>query len=117
MDRCRATKANGERCKLDAADQQGMCWAHSEANADARRKRASKGGRAKANREVQALRLQLQALTEQVVNGELEASRGAVANQLIATQIKLIELERRTRETDELAAEIQELKREHGKSA
>ncbi len=52
-----------------------------------------------------------------MVDGELETGRGAVANQLITTQIKLLEFERRVKETDQLEAEIAELKRDYGNAS
>jgi hypothetical protein len=106
--RCRASKANGERCRLDAGEG-GYCWAHDPKNAAQRQRRASKGGKSKANRDVQALRIQLQSLAEQVVNGDLETGRGAVANQLITTQIKLLEYERKTKDLEELLARLERL--------
>jgi hypothetical protein len=62
--------------------------------------------------DVRALRLQLRQLTDWVISGELETSRGAVSAQLINTQIKLLEYERRVRETDDLETRIEQLARE-----
>jgi hypothetical protein len=67
---------------------------HAPENAEQRRRGARKGGRAKANGDVNALRTQLQDLTERVISGDLETGRGAVANQLITTHIKLHEYTR-----------------------
>lgn len=106
---CSFVKGNGERCKLDAAGKHGLCWAHAPENAEQRRTRASKGGKAKANREVAMLRVQLQELTERVISGDLETGRGAVANQLITTQIKLLEYERRAKDLDELLERLERL--------
>jgi hypothetical protein len=111
MARCGSIKANGERCKLDATGKHGLCWAHDPENAETRQRRASKGGKAKANREVQALRLQLQELARNVIAGELETGRGAVANQLITTQIKLLEYERKAKDLDELVERLERLER------
>jgi hypothetical protein len=61
--------------------------------------------------DVKDLRLQLQHLTEWVISGELETARGAVGNQLIGTQIKLLEYERKAKETDDLAARLEALER------
>lgn len=44
-----------------------------------------------------------------MIDGELETSRGAVANQLIGTRIRLLEYERRIREEEELLARIEQL--------
>jgi hypothetical protein len=109
MARCAAIKANGERCRLDAKGKQGMCWAHAPENAAARRKRASRGGRAKANQELPSIKARLEDLTEQVLAGDLETGRAAVANQLINTRLRAIELERKIKETDELEARIEAL--------
>jgi len=51
----------------------------------------------------------LEDLTERVVAGELETSRGAVANQLIGTRIRLLEYERRLKELEEVEARLGEL--------
>jgi predicted DNA-binding protein YlxM (UPF0122 family) len=51
----------------------------------------------------------LEYLTQRVIDGELETSRGAVANQLITTRIKLFEFERRLKETEELERRVEEL--------
>jgi hypothetical protein len=105
MARCAAIKANGERCRLDAKGKQSVCWAHAPENAVARRKRASRGGKAKANQELPSIKALLEDLTEQV----LETGRAAVANQLINTRLRAIELGRKIKETDELEARIEAL--------
>src|SRR5215211_3570528 len=112
MARCAAIKANGERCRLDAKGKQSMCWAHAPENATARRKRASRGGRAKANQELPSIKARLEDLTEQVLAGELETGRAAVANQLINTRLRTIELARKIRETDELEERLEALERD-----
>src|SRR5215208_7427212 len=111
MSRCRETKANGEPCTLPANGPQGLCWAHDPANAEKRRRGASRGGKAKANRELPFIKAQLEDLTEQVLSGALETGRAAVANQLINTRLRAIELERKIKETDELEARIEALER------
>src|SRR5215212_1946043 len=102
MARCAAIKANGERCRLDAKGKQSMCWAHAPENAVARRKRASRGGKAKANQELPSIKALLEDLIEQVLTGDLETGRAAVANQLINTRLRAIELERKIKENDAL---------------
>ncbi len=114
MNRCRGIKPNGERCTLTVEPSDSFCWHHAPERAKQRRRAASRGGSGRVSTEVKALRQLLQDLTERVISGDLETSRGAVANQLITTQIKLLEFDRRVKETDELAAEIESLRREHG---
>jgi hypothetical protein len=106
---CTATKRNGEPCTLPANGQQGLCWAHDPKNAERRRKGASRGGRAKASRELPSIRALLEDLTEQVITGDLETGRAAVANQLINTRLRAIEQERKIKETEELEARIEAL--------
>src|SRR5215210_1090317 len=109
MGRCAAIKPNGERCRLDAQEKQDTCWAHSPENSEKRRKRASRGGRAKANRELPQLKALLEDLTEQVLAGDLETGRAAVANQLINTRLRAIEVERKIREAEEIEERIASL--------
>ena len=117
MARCAAVKANGERCRLDATGQQGYCWAHDPANREKRRVRASRAGRAKASRELPELKTLLADLTERVLAGELETGRVAVANQLLNTRLRAIEVERKIKETEELESRIEALERAQGRGA
>jgi hypothetical protein len=103
---CKATKRNGEPCTLPANGQQGLCWAHDPKNAERRRKGASRGGRAKASRELPYIKALLEELSERVLAGDLETGRAAVANQLINTRLRAIEAERKIKETDDLEARI-----------
>ncbi len=113
MGRCRATKASGEACRGTATGPHGLCWAHAPENAEQRRRGASRGGKAKANRELVGIKALLSDLIERVLGGEgvepLETGRAAVANQLIGTRLRAIELERKIKETEELEARIAEL--------
>jgi hypothetical protein len=106
---CKATKRNGEPCTLPANGQQGLCWAHDPKNAERRRKGASRGGRAKASRELPSIKALLEDLTERVLTGELQTGPAAVANQLINTRLRAIEQERKIKETEDLEARIQAL--------
>jgi antitoxin (DNA-binding transcriptional repressor) of toxin-antitoxin stability system len=76
---------------------------------------ASRAAKSKPNRELRDVKALLSDLTERVLGGEgvevLEAGRAAVANQLINTRLRAIELERKAKETEELEARIEELER------
>ncbi len=112
--RCSFIKGNGERCRGAVSGQHGLCWAHDPANAEARRRTASRGGRGKANREVAALKQEIKDVIADVRAGELDRLDAAVMIQAYRALKDFIALERQVKETDELAAEIEELKREHG---
>jgi predicted DNA-binding protein YlxM (UPF0122 family) len=70
---------------------------------------ASRGGKSRASKTTNTLHELLEDLTQRVIGGELETSRGAVANQLISTRIRLLEYERRLKELEELETRIQQL--------
>ena len=73
--------------------------------------RCQRGGRAKAKRELPAIKTLLEDLTERVISGKLETGRAAVANQLVNTRLRAIEQERKMRELEELEARIEALER------
>jgi hypothetical protein len=83
-------------------------------NAERRRRTASRGGRAKANREVTALKEEIKSVIADVRGGDLDRNDAAVMIQGYRALKDFIALERQVKETDELAAEIEELKREYG---
>src|SRR5215218_2899396 len=108
---CRATKANGEPCRGPAKGPHGYCWAHDPANAEQRSRMASKAARSKPSRELIRLKAQLVDLTKDVLAGEIETGRAAVANQLINTRLRAIEVERKIREAEELEERLEVLER------
>ncbi len=109
---CSGTKRDGSQCTATVNPPQQRCWWHDAANAEKRKAAASKGGKAKAAKITKDLHALLDSLTERVISGELETSRGAVANQLIATRLRLLEYERRLKETEELETRVEELEAE-----
>ncbi len=109
---CSATKRNGERCTLPVTGPHGLlCWAHDPKNAEKRRRGASRGGRGKANRDVPAIKVQLQHLVRDVLAGDQPTGPAAVANQLINTRLRAIELERKIREAEEIEERVAALER------
>ena len=112
--RCSAITKAGTRCQRSADGQNGLCFAHDPANAEQRRRTAARGGRGKANREVATLKEELKTVIADVKAGELDRNDAAVMIQGYRALKDFIALERQVRETEELAAEIEELKREYG---
>ncbi len=112
MSNCAFIKAGGERCKVGAMSGSSYCYNHDPGKSEERKRNASKGGNSggrgrPGHGEIARLRKQLKDLVASVVEGELETSRGAVANQLIGTQVRLLEFERRLRETEELEERLE----------
>ena len=48
-------------------------------------------------------------LTKDVLSGEIETGRAAVANQLINTRLRAIEVERKVREAEELEERLESI--------
>ena len=111
MDICRATKASGDPCKAPATGPHGYCWAHDPANAEQRSRMASKAAKSKPSRELIRLKAQLVDLTKGVLSGEIETGRAAVANQLINSRLRTIEVERKVREAEELEERLESIER------
>src|SRR5215213_474500 len=107
MPQCSGYKQDGSRCTATVNSPQTRCWWHDPANAERRKRAASRGGKGKAGRAVKELHALLEDLTERVIDGNLETSRGAVANQLIGTRIRLFEYERRLKELEELEERLE----------
>jgi hypothetical protein len=112
---CTAITRGGTRCKGIAIDSSDYCYAHHPEHADDRRRAAHKGGkrggRGRPQVEVAEIKAQLQDLVDTVLEGEQETGRVAVANQLLNTRLRAVELERKVKETEELGQRVDELER------
>jgi|SRR5215207_1823015 len=103
---CSALKRDGSPCTLQATEKDRLCWAHSPQHAEQRRRRASKGGRSKANTEIRDLKAQLEDLSDGVLEKRIDRSDAIAVNMIINTRARLIELERKIKETEELEQRI-----------
>ena len=114
MARCQAIKANGERCSASAAPGVEWCWNHDPAHAEQRRRNASKGGRLRHERgsDLRAIRERVEELAEQVISGELDKGRAAVAGQLYNVAIRCRAVELQEREQLELVERLERLEAE-----
>jgi hypothetical protein len=106
---CPGLKRDGGRCTVVVSGPNDYCYQHDPARAQERKRNASKAARSKPSRELASIKARLEELTEDVLAGELETGRAAVANQLINTRLRAIELERKIKEADELEERIRRL--------
>jgi hypothetical protein len=113
---CTALKRDGARCRASAMKGSEWCYNHDPSTSDQRKRHASKGGRvggrgraARSTHEVVELRQKIQQLAKDVLEGQVEVGVGAVVNQLYNTCLRALEQERRNRETDELAEQVEEI--------
>ena len=110
MSICRATKRSGDPCTLPATDSSGFCWAHNPANAEKRRRIASRAGKGKPNAEVRTVKARLQALADMVEEGQMDRADAAVIGQIWGTYIRAVGMELRVKEFGEMAREVEELR-------
>jgi Skp family chaperone for outer membrane proteins len=106
MARCASITSKGTRCKGIAIDGYDYCYAHSPDRAEERRRWASKGGRRGgrgrgSSGELAELKDQLQDLTDRVLAGKLDQKAAAVCGQLLNVKLRVLEQERRWKETEE----------------
>jgi hypothetical protein len=114
MGRCTAITASGTRCQKLAEGSQALCWTHDPKNASTRSRSASRAARAKPSKEIALLKEELKVLRDDVLEGRVDRNDAAVVVQVYRALLSFIELERRVKETDDLAAELEDLKREYG---
>ena len=106
---CAGIKRDGGRCTQSVRLGFEYCYNHDPSCVEERKWAASYAGKSKASKATKHLHNLLEDLTRRVIDGELETSRGTVANQLIGTRIRLQEYERRLKELEEFEARIEAL--------
>lgn len=112
---CTAIKADGERCKGVAIGLSEWCYQHAPQHAEERSRNGSKGGRrggrgrSSPAGELTEVKATLRELTEDVLSGKRDKSIATVANLLLNTRLRAVELERRWRDTQELEGRLEAL--------
>jgi hypothetical protein len=72
---------------------------------------ASRAAKSKPSREMRDLKKQLEDLAAGVFDGTIERGDAVVVNQILNTRARLIELDRKLREEEELLARIEQLEK------
>lgn len=110
---CSGIKADGGRCRAQAMRNSEWCIGHDPDQAEARRRRASKGGkrggRGRPQAELQDLKGRLLKLAEQVLGGEADRQDAAVVGQLLNTVIRAVSVELKAKEQLELVERLETL--------
>jgi len=114
MRRCSGIKPDGAQCTLTVEPPERYCWHHTPERAEERRRTASKAARSRPSTEVRTIKEEIKAVIADVKGGELDRNDAAVMIQGYRALKDFIALERQVKETDQLAAEIEDLKREYG---
>jgi hypothetical protein len=112
---CSGIKADGGRCKAQAIRDSAYCIGHDPDQADARRRRASKGGkrggRGRPVAELGALREENHDIRRRLLEGELQPGVAAVAIQSLNTDIRAVATTLKAKEQEELEGRLEELEK------
>jgi len=112
MARCAGFKPNGAPCERIVRASQSFCYSHDPTRQEARRRAATKAGRAKkSSGEIPEIKRSISEVVEGVLNGTVDRSVGAVCFQGFNTLLKATEVERKIREQDILEERFEELER------
>lgn len=104
--RCSAITKGGERCRLDATNGS-FCWFHDPENAEERKRRGRRGGKARGASELSEVKREIRTVVADVLGGRVERGVGAVVFQGYNTLLKAVEVERKVKETEELEERIE----------
>jgi len=103
---CAGTKRNGQQCTVIVEPPKTHCWWHDPDHANQRKRSAAKAGRSRPSRELSDLKAQLEDLAEGVLAKRVDRGDAIAVNQILNTRARLIELERKIKETEELEQRI-----------
>lgn len=110
---CSGIRPDGGRCRAQAMRNSQWCIGHDPEQAEARRRRASKGGkrggRGRPQVELSNIKTRLLGLADAVLEGEQDRSNAAVAGQLLNTCIRAVAVELKVREQTDLIERLEEL--------
>jgi hypothetical protein len=95
---------------VSAALGQTYCHHHDPARAEERRRAASRAGKSKPSRELSEIKQGVKDLITDVLEGNVEKGRGAVALQGYNTLLRAMEIGQRT-DLENLAREVEEIKK------
>ncbi len=109
MPQCAGIKREGGRCAVVVGESRTYCYQHDPANAEQRKRAASRGGKSKPNRELSDIKRRLSDLADSVLDGEVDRANAAVAGQLLNTLIRAVGVELRVREQLDLIGRLEEL--------
>src|ERR671912_1600973 len=108
---CSGIRADGGRCGAQAMRNSAYCIGHDPGQAEARRRRASKGGkrggRGRPQAELADIKRRLSDLADAVLEGSVDKGVGAVVSQILGTYVRTVSVELDAREQLELVARME----------
>ena len=113
MSRCAGIRADGGRCKAEAMPEAEWCWNHHPDYEQARRRRASKGGkrggRGRPQAELSDIKRRLSDLADDVLEGRQDKAVAAVGAQVLNVLLRAISVETKLKEQLELIGRLENL--------
>ena len=113
MSQCAGIKADGGRCRGQAISNSEYCFSHSPEHAEARKQRASRGGkrggRGRPQAELTNVKRRLSDLADDVLGGSVDKGVGAVVSQILNVYLRAISVELKVAEQRELIERMDEL--------
>src|SRR5215203_4905296 len=110
MSLCSGIRADGGRCRAQAMRGSEWCINHHPDQAEARRRRASRGGkrggRGRPLVELADVKRQLRELADDVMSGTADRANAAVAGQLLSQFLRAVTVELKVKEIDEIEARL-----------
>src|SRR5215211_944589 len=88
MPKCAAIKSNGERCERIIGPAQQFCYSHDPARSSERSQNASKAARSRVGGELPTIKKDLRQLADDVLAGEVDKSRAAIAAQVYGVLLR-----------------------------
>jgi hypothetical protein len=115
MSLCAGIKADGGRCGAQAMRDSEWCIGHDPDKAEARRRRASKGGRrggrGRPGSDLADIKMEIRGVIADVLGGDVKTGPGAVALQGYNALMRAEKLELDIREQQDLTERLEELER------
>ncbi len=113
MSVCSGIRADGGRCRAQAITDSQWCFSHHPEYEQARRRRASKGGkrggRGRPQSELADIKQRLSTLADDVLSERVDKGVGAVASQVLNVFLRAVAVELKAREQLELTERLEQL--------
>ena len=109
MVKCNAITSGGQRCQRLIGPAQQFCFSHDPDRAEERSQNASKAARARVGGELPTIKKDLRQLADDVLAGEVDKSRAAVAAQLYGVLLRAFQVEFKQKELEEFESRLEAL--------
>ena len=113
MSKCAGIRADGGRCGAQAIRDTEWCFNHHPDYEEARRRRASRGGkrggRGRPQLELADIKQRLSELADNVLTGAVDRGNAAVVSQVLNVYLRAVSVELKAKEQQDLIERMEEL--------